>query len=232
MKKNLYKLLILITPLIIQTSQGFNLRDITTFAKGFLKSPLDVGSPLPCSSSTGYELITYIRRSIQFNPKKPLRILEVGAGTGSVTKIIVRILRPQDKLDLIEVSQDYCSELQKQFRRFRSVSVYCESFENFEPEEPYDFIISTLPINSFGQPCLNNTIESFKRSIEPGGVLSFVSIAGMPQLKRHFIRGKSKRESHACINTLQEFRNKYQIDSSTVLTNIPPLRVYHLQIQA
>jgi len=223
-------LVVLASMLLSQAAYCFNIREIATFAKGFLKNPSDVGSPFPCSSSVGYELMNYIVRSMNQNPSKPLRILEVGAGTGSVTQVLARVLRPIDHLDCIELSPDYCATLQNKFGAFPTISIHCVDLNEFRHEVSYDFIISTLPLNSFDLELLNNTLAQFKNLIKPGGIVSYVAIAGMAQAKQYFSWGNAKKKNADTINVLKQFRKQYQIDSATVLTTCPPIRVYHLQL--
>ncbi len=223
--------LVLLTSILLsQAIFCFNIREIATFAKGFVKSPSDVGSPFPCSSSVGYELMNYIVRSMNHNPSKPLRILEVGAGTGSITQVLARVLRPIDHLDCIERSPEYCATLQQKFGAFPNISIHCVDFNEFRHEISYDFIVSTLPLNSFDLGLLNGTITQFKTLIKPGGIVSYVAIAGMAQAKQYFSWGNAKKKNADTINVLNQFRKQYQIDSATVLTTCPPIRVYHLKL--
>lgn len=230
----LSKVTILITLLfqstLFQSTYCFNLRNIATFAKGFFKNPTNVGSPFPCSSSVGYELVKYIKRAMEYHPSRPLRILEVGAGTGGISNVLARILRPIDQLDLIEISSDYCKMLQKKFEFSPGISVHCTAFHEYNSEASYDFIISTLPLNSFNPELINKTINHFKKLIKPGAILSYVSIAGMAQAKQYLSLGKTSQKYAHANNLLKKFRNKYQISATTIMANCPPLRIYHLQI--
>src|SRR4051812_43346086 len=42
----------------------------------------------------------------------PRRVLEVGPGTGSVTRAILRYLRPDDRLDAVELNRRFVDRLQ------------------------------------------------------------------------------------------------------------------------
>lgn len=218
--------------LFVRPAQCFNVSDVFTFAKGYIKHPLNVGSPFPCSSSVGYELATHLIRYMKENTNKPLRILEVGAGTGSITQVLVRILRPIDHLDVIEISSDYCVSLQKKFGAHSTVSIHCISFIDWNPGYEYDFIISTLPLNSFDHELLNATIHRFKQLIKQGGVLSYVAIAGIAHANKYLLWGKAKKEHTDNMQTLKQFRDQYQIRAATVLASCPPIRVYHLRISS
>src|SRR5437870_2641258 len=38
---------------------------------------------------------------------RPCRVLEIGPGTGAVTRRIVRLLKPDDRLDLVELNENF-----------------------------------------------------------------------------------------------------------------------------
>ena len=46
---------------------------------------------------------------------RPVRVLEVGPGTGAVTRQIVRLLDPGDTFDLVEINQAFADHLQQLF---------------------------------------------------------------------------------------------------------------------
>ena len=49
-------------------------------------------------------------------PRGPARILEVGPGTGAVTRRILRLLRTEDRLDLVELNESFADLLRQRFQ--------------------------------------------------------------------------------------------------------------------
>src|SRR5437868_10331670 len=45
----------------------------------------------------------------------PCRVLEVGPGTGAVTRRLVRLLKPGDRLDLVELNETFVDLLRRRF---------------------------------------------------------------------------------------------------------------------
>src|SRR5438046_6464322 len=70
----------------------------------------NTGSLLPSSRFLAKALVTELRQ-----PRGPGRILEVGPGTGSVTKQILRHLLPGDRLDAVEINDTFLELLQARF---------------------------------------------------------------------------------------------------------------------
>src|SRR5438876_11512114 len=66
------------------------------------------GSILPSSRALGRALTRPMRLA-----QGARRILEVGPGTGAVTAEIVRALRPDDQLDLVEINAQFVAVLER-----------------------------------------------------------------------------------------------------------------------
>src|SRR5260370_26052180 len=71
--------------------------------------PISTGAILPSSRFLARALVSQLR-----GPRAPARILEVGPGTGSVTRAIARCLGPDHPLDTVR-SEKHTSELQSHF---------------------------------------------------------------------------------------------------------------------
>ncbi|TET05834.1 methyltransferase domain-containing protein [Candidatus Dependentiae bacterium] len=207
-----------------------NIGDITKFVKGFVKNPFKVGSILPCSSYVGEEIIKYYKKQIMSHHEQPIHILEVGAGTGSLTEVIVKYLRHSDHLDIIEISPDFCTILQEKFGNYQNVSIHCNSITEWQPSYQYDFIICTLPFVSFEKSFMNKVIDHLLNIIKSGGIFSYVSFAGIANLKKPFLKKQAQNDHKEKMSRLKKLRELYQIDSKTILQNCPPIRVYHLLI--
>ena len=101
---------------------------------------------------------------------RPARILEVGPGTGAVTRQIVGSMRAGDHLDLVELNEAFAGHLEQRFDshpRYRAVreqaQVHCCPLQEFESDEPYDFVISGLPLNNFPPDLVRDVFECYFR---------------------------------------------------------------------
>ncbi len=204
--------------------------DLPIFWINALKKPTTVGALMPSGSAVGHELTRYIVKSQHEKPFHPLNILEVGAGTGSVTHVIIDHMRPLDRLDVIEISSEFCSVLHDKYDTYPHVSIHCMSILDWQPEQHYDFIISTLPFNSFDYELMNSIIVRLMSLIKPQGIVSYISFTGIAQLQKLFLWGDLRSEHIHKMNRLKLLRNYYQIAEKTILMNLPPITVYHLCI--
>ncbi|BCH29165.1 SAM-dependent methyltransferase [Mesorhizobium sp. L-8-10] len=83
--------------------------DELRFFKGWIDKPKAVGSIIPTSSITARRMASVI------DPGSGLPVLELGPGTGVITKaILARGVKPQD-LYTVEYSEDFVRHLRRQF---------------------------------------------------------------------------------------------------------------------
>jgi len=199
------------------------------FAWEALKNPTQVGAVFECSESVGHELMRYAK-----NHQGPKQIIEVGAGMGSVTKVICNhYLNKNDRVDVIEINPEYCVKLRKLFPReqYPHVYIHCVDVLKFVPTIKYDYIICTLPFNAFPNGLvkdLQNQLKSFSHS---GTHLSYVEYMAFSYLRRSLTQNQYKAQQLAEHKKLiDDFKNRYFVQTVKVFKNIPPIYVHHLKI--
>ncbi len=86
------------------------LADYRLFFKQFRRNFHATGAILPSGRALCKSLACYVRGT-----PGPNRILEVGPGTGVVTWHIIRAMGPDDRLDLVELNEQFVACLRRQF---------------------------------------------------------------------------------------------------------------------
>jgi phospholipid N-methyltransferase len=198
-----------------------------SFVSAFFENPKSVGSIMPSSRSLALE----ITKSLAVPNRKPLRILEVGAGDGAFTKVIAEFLRDKDRVDIIEIDENLARGLHALYAHNTQIKVHCCSVLDFKAAKKYDVIISGLPFNSFEAPFVADILYYYKAHIKRGGVLSYFTYLFLPRLWSFFADVATKSNLEAVLATTERFRAQYQVTESEVYLNIPPARVYHITIQ-
>ena len=208
------------------------LRDYRTFFRELRDSYDTIGALVP----SGRFLARSIASELRWR-NGPMRVLEVGPGTGSLTSEIVRYIRPQDQFDIVEMNAGFVSALQERFRRdwhFRRVAdrtrILHMPVQQLEPEAPYDFLISGLPLNSFPSELVQAILQSFNRLIKPGGVLSFFEYLWLRDLRRLFGHRRMRRRLARVGSVIERYVDQFEFRRDTVLINFPPALVHHLQL--
>src|SRR6516162_10780140 len=109
------------------------------------------GSVMPSSRA----LARALTRPMRACPS-PRRVLEVGPGTGAVTREIVRTLRPGDRLDIVEINASFVEVIRRRFeeeldfrRKTLQTRVIHSAIQDVEGRAVYDVMISGIPLNNF-----------------------------------------------------------------------------------
>ena len=79
------------------------------FFRGWIDGPRTVGTPLPTSMHTGRAMAGYI------NAGSGLPILEIGPGTGTITRAILKRGIAPENLYAVEYSSDFVTGLKREF---------------------------------------------------------------------------------------------------------------------
>lgn len=165
------------------------------------------------------------------------RILEVGPGTGAITKQIVRLLRPQDRFDLVELNESFAKLLRDRFQNdpvYRPAAersaVHVCPIQEFAATEPYDIIISGLPLNNFPPELVRSIFETQFRLLAPGGTLSYFEYMYVRPIRK-FVASSAERARLTELDRIaNEYQSKYRVRRSWVFLNLPPAWVQHLQV--
>ena len=172
------------------------------------------------------------------NAPSARRILEVGPGTGAVTAQIVRDMRPRDRLVLVERNEQFVGHLREQlnsiaaFEQLRDrISLVHSSVEDLPENEPYDLIISGLPLNNFSVDLVERLLAKMRKLLAPGGTLSFFEYVAVRRAKS-LVSSRADRERLRGIErTLGELLGKSEIRRDLVLANVPPAWVHHVRLR-
>jgi phospholipid N-methyltransferase len=170
--------------------------------------------------------------------RAPCRILEVGPGTGSVTRAILRHLQPGDQLDCVELNEHFVERLRLCLRhdpRFlphsRRVRVIHSPVEALPGEAVYDYIVSGLPLNNFPVGLVREIFKAYSRLIKPGGVLSYFEYVLIRQLKSPFVNRVERRRLYRVGRVVGQYIRTCQVRRQQVLMNVPPAVVRHLHLK-
>jgi phosphatidylethanolamine/phosphatidyl-N-methylethanolamine N-methyltransferase len=170
------------------------------------------------------------------SPRRAARILEVGPGTGAVTRRIVRLLHGDDQLDLVELNSTFAGLLEERFRvdpLFQRVAdrarVHVCGIESFRPEADYDFIVSGLPFNNFSPVFVEQVLETFFGLLAPAGVLSYFEYIGVRPLRRVVAGSAERGRLQDLDRVLSSFLTRHRFRRDCVLLNVPPAWVQHLR---
>lgn len=169
----------------------------------------------------------------------PTRVLEVGPGTGAVTRRIVRSLKPEDSLDLVEINDEFAELLRKRFAddpSFRAAAdraeVHCVPLQEFNPQQPYDVVISGLPFNNFPAALVAELVDHCLGLLAPGGEMAFFEYMFVRPARRLVSPRDTRARLAEIERILQQRFTDHRVKTDWVFVNAPPAWVQHLQKRA
>jgi phospholipid N-methyltransferase len=170
--------------------------------------------------------------------RPPCRILEVGPGTGAVTRAIARRMIPGDHLDAIELNPRFVERLRLillhdavLIARRPQIRIIQGAVQELEEEAVYDHIISGLPLNNFPVTLVRDIFQAYSRLLKPGGVLTYFEYVLIRQLKTPFVGRRERRRLYRVGRVVSQYIRAYQVRRKQVLMNVPPAIVRHLHLK-
>lgn len=206
------------------------------FLKGYLWSPAQVGAIGPSSRALAAALCEPFRRFSGY-----ARVLEVGAGTGAVTRHLGSLLSATDELDICEINADFADILEHDVLTHADlapgvaagrVRLLCSAVQELTYENRYDFVISGLPLTAFELSEVQEVFGVIRRCLKPGGVFSYFEYLALRKTSRLFSRGPRRTRIRAVSAYLSRNIRDHQFERRTVLQNLPPAYARHLRFSA
>ncbi len=206
--------------------------DCRLFFREFRRNFHTTGAVLPSGQRLARTLVHFVGNGANGRPR---RILEVGPGTGAVTRHIIRRMGLADTLDLVEINESFVARLKEQFRddpEFRAVcpraAVHATPIENLRAD-PFDVIISGLPLNNFAVAEAQRVVETLGRLAASGATVTFFQYLGIRRFKAA-ISGRSERARLRGIGeVVDNVLRSREFHRVCVWSNVPPAWVHHLQ---
>ncbi len=221
------------------TSERFNrtmlsaLKNQVAFFRQFHKRFETTGAIAPSSRFLARSMTSYLAAR---DPATPVRVLEIGPGTGPVTDSIVQLLRPNDLFDLVELNEEFVRILGQRFEsepEWTAVkaqsNIHQLPIQKFQTTEPYDFVISGLPLNNFPADLVTSIAETYFRLLKPGGVLSYFEYMYVRPIRKVVTRGAERIRITAIDDTMQKHCDRCRIRRDNIWLNTPPAWVQHLR---
>ncbi|MFA7413108.1 MAG: class I SAM-dependent methyltransferase [Rhizobium sp.] len=135
------------------------------FFKGMMQGPKQVGAIVPTSSVTAKKMASVI------NPQSGLPVLELGPGTGVITKAILARGVPAEKLVSIEYSEDFYQHLKLTYPGVNFI--HGDAFDLARTLGPlagqtFDSVISAVPLLNFPMTDRIRLLEALLDRLPPG----------------------------------------------------------------
>jgi len=211
--------------------------DFRLFFKQFLTNYHTTGAVMPSGRFLAKALARYVATGDGAKGDGAnRRILEVGPGTGAVTRRIIAAMKPDDRLDLVELNDDFVERLRHAFETDpafqpaadRARVMHCP-VEDLPQDDSYDIIISGLPLNNFAVADVERILSALTGLLKPGGTLSFFQYIAIRRVKS-LISGRAQRERLRGVGrAMGALLDAHEIHRDWVWPNVPPAWVHHVR---
>jgi phosphatidylethanolamine/phosphatidyl-N-methylethanolamine N-methyltransferase len=170
--------------------------------------------------------------------RPPKLVLEVGPGTGAVTRHIARALGPEDRFDMVELNDRFVEQLRASLQvdpvllpiASRARVLHC-SVQELPADVRYDVIVSGLPLNNFSAELVESILATLRRLLKPGGTLSFFQYIAIRHA-RALVSGRAERERLRGVGrALASVLEGNEVRRDWIWPNIPPAWVHHIRFQ-
>jgi phospholipid N-methyltransferase len=140
------------------------------FARNFFKHPLMLGSVLPSSPF----LVNNLMSQIDWDRARVL--VEYGPGVGTITREMLKRMRPDATLVVIELNDDFVEYLGDSIRdpRLRVVHGSAADVRRILSERnlaPADYIISSIPYSLMSEPLRQEIVVESRQALKAHGSL-------------------------------------------------------------
>ena len=142
------------------------LREHMLMASRFLRNPRTVGAVSASSRALAEAMVAGIPTD------RPVRVVELGPGTGAFTGAIVDRIAPGSKLLAIDLEPTFVERIR---RRWPSVDCVCGSATDLEKlvnerhMHPVDHVVSGLPFASLPVAMTREVLDGIEHTLRPGG---------------------------------------------------------------
>lgn len=171
-----------------------------------------------------------IVQPLQNRPKRPISVLEVGAGTGVFTAQILRSLGPGDRLDVYELNPRFYGYLSRFVRNqdLQARGVRCNlhnaDVRQLSQAQPYDFIVCGLPFNSFDVQTVDEILEILMNHLTASGVFAYFEYSLSPQVRSRFLKAADRDRLRKVNLRINRFTRRHQFGCRQVWWNFPPAK--------
>ncbi|HJN47731.1 MAG TPA: methyltransferase domain-containing protein [Acidobacteriota bacterium] len=163
----------------------------------------------------------------------PVRILEIGPGTGAITRAICTCMGPQDKLDCYEINAEFVQYLGGAIHRDKvlapvadQIRIHHAPAQELTKGDRFDFAICSAPLNNFDAATINAILEPMLVAVTAQGTATLFEYIFFPALRRAFAQGDLRTRLREAQSEKSQWLTTCGRNSMLVLRNIPPARVH------
>jgi phosphatidylethanolamine/phosphatidyl-N-methylethanolamine N-methyltransferase len=174
-----------------------------------------------------------------YGTRKRLNILEVGAGTGSVTLEILRHLRHDDHLTICELNERFVEQLLKKleknsyFIKHRSqISIFTGSIQDLPRKTTFEVVISSLPFLNFTPELIDSIFDKLRELTTEEAVMTYYEYIGLRKLGLTLSPPDRKRRLQEIDSYFKQIHNSQMSSKTHIWWNFLPITIHTLPLHS
>lgn len=181
----------------------------------FIKDIRQTGAVMPSSRYLARDVVDLLRKQLHDEHRRPVRVLELGAGTGTFTSHIYNELRRDDQLEVVELNSKLFKILSQRFENISNVNLHHCDVLNYIDARPYDYIYSSIPYETIPERITEQIWDKKLSLCRKGSIITYYKYI-------NFNRFRCKFEKRL----VKEFAQNEKV----IFLNVPPAKIFSLHI--
>ena len=208
------------------------LKDNALFVQEFFRTFHSTGSLCPTTRWAAKAMVEPLAEKPQGSQSK---ILELGPGTGSVTRYILRQMGFGDSLATCEINERFMDALKDNleedpyFDTHRSrVSFHCCPMQQLPETHKYDLIVCAIPFLNFNLPLVKELFAKIAALSHENTVMTYYEYIGLRTIGKQFSLDQRRRRMRELDEFIKKVQDTHLQSKSKVMLNVLPITVYRL----
>lgn len=208
------------------------LKDNALFVQEFFRSFHSTGSLCPTSRWAAKAMVAPLA-------EKPAgsnsRILELGPGTGSVTKIILRQMGFGDSLAVCEINERFMEALKRNLNgnpyydtHKERVSFHCCPMQELPEAQKYDLIVCAIPFLNFDLPLVKELFAKIAALSHENTVMTYYEYIGLRDLGKQLSTNQRRKRMRELDEFIRQIQVSHLQGRKKIFLNVLPIKVYRL----
>jgi phosphatidylethanolamine/phosphatidyl-N-methylethanolamine N-methyltransferase len=207
------------------------LKENIVFIREFLTEFKTTGACFPTSRWAAQALIAPLTRA----GRKPVHILELGPGTGSVTIPILVNMRPGDSLTICEINPRFMKTLKErledlpEFQRVKAQVTFFEGpAQSISETIKFDIIVCALPFLNFDLKTVQEIFNKLRRISTPDTLMTYYEYIGLRKMGQTVSYPERRRRINE-VASFMEQRLPERLGRERIWLNLLPINVYTIR---
>jgi phospholipid N-methyltransferase len=209
------------------------LKDNVLFLKEAILEFQATGTIFPTSRWAAEALITPL---LSRKSRKPLKILELGPGTGSVTVPILENMQAGDELVVCEINHRFMEALQERLSKNQHylriqdrVEFYCCPMQELPETERFDVIVCAIPFSNLDLGTVQEIFSKLRRMSHEETVMTFYEYMGLRSIGKVVSPQKRRERLKQIDSFFNSIYSNHLCDKIKVYLNVLPIHIYTLR---